>query len=324
MLSFILDTFDRISVVDQERIAIVPGKHLRIFSKILDLYQTVFVLAPGPVPGAADSWRRVVLRPFDLQTQVFGVRQDVLNRYETAAGALTSYMSPKVTSSLLVVVDLRDESMLLAYRLLRSMRRLGIAPHVFLFLNFDRRSLRDFDKVNIASLVGGVAAHGKYTIIPFSYNRVMEGSARMDVVDYVERCLHELMSRLHERPATGTYVPLCFRFKPASIFRGLSHALKLSFYVFTGDLRFSVESLVSGNIDAGRTLYEDARRLEGQLDGRVRVNRIDDDRLDLRALAEYSLRDVVSEGVDIMSRTVSTGEVVEVLTSLRLLNVIKV
>lgn len=324
MLDFVLGVLDRVSLADQERIAIVPRKYLHMFSKVLDLYQTAFVLTPDVGPRTIGNWRFVSCKPLNLQMQLTRMHQDDLIEYEMLSDVLASYMSPKATSFGTIVADLRDESLVVAYRVLKLMRNLGIMPHVFLFLNFDRRVLSDFDKVNIASVISSVVTHGKYTIVPFSYDRVMKGSIRMEIVDYVEKCLYDLMSRLHERPVTGTYVPLCFRLEPASIFKDLSYALKLVFYIFTGTLEFTVESLSFGSIDVGKSLQEEARRLEDLVGNKVRVSYVDNDRLDVKALAEFSLRDVIAEGVGIISRTVSTGEAVEVLTNLRFLNIIKV
>ncbi|MEM2551654.1 MAG: hypothetical protein QW168_05770 [Sulfolobales archaeon] len=323
-LSFILDLLSKVSLIEQEKIAIIPRKYLHLFSKTLDLYPSVFVLSSGPGPKAIGNWRLVNTRSLTVENQLIKMRQTELEDYEKLAEVLISYMSPKVTSSLTVVTDLHDESLVIAYKVLRFMRNLGITPHVYLFINFDYRNISDFDKVNLTSLVSATVQYGKYTIIPLSIDRLIKNSTRMEVIDYVEKCLSGLAIELHEHPAIGTYVPLCFRLEPASIFKDLFQALNLIFYISTGLLRFPVESLASGSIEVWKNLYEEARKLERLAENKVKINYIDNDVLDVKALAEFSLKNIVAEGINIISKTVATADAVEILTNLRFLNVIRV
>lgn len=324
VLNFILEVLDKVSLVDQERIALIPRKHLQLFSKTLDLYQTVFILSPEAEARSYGRWKFVGSRPMNLDRPIIRIPQTDLVDYEMLADVMVSYMSPKVTSMATIFTDLRDESLAVAYNVLKSMRNLGIAPHIFLVLNTDYRSLSESDKVNIASIVSRVVPQGKYTLIPFSIDSVLKSALRMEIVDYVEKCLADLMTKLHERPLTGTYIPMCFRLEPASIFKDLSDALNLIFYIHTGLLKLSVENLLFGGIDVWKNLHEEVRKLEKLSESKMIVNYVDSDRVDVKALIEFSLRDAVAEGINVISKTVSSGEAVEILTNLRFLNIIKV
>lgn len=323
-LSLILDLLGRINVIDQERIAIAPRKHLHLFSKTLELYPTVFVLSSDPSPKAIGSWRLVRTKSLVVDDLLVKMRRTELEDYEKLAEMLVSYMSPRVTSSLTIVADLRDESLVVAHGVLRFMRSLGVAPHVYLLLNFDHRNMSDFDKANIASIVSATVQYGKYTIIPLSIDRLVRYSTRMEVVDFVENCLSSLITRLHEHPATGTYVPLCFQLEPASIFKDLFQALNLIFYVSIGLLRLPIGSLTYGSIEIWKDLREEARNVERLAKGRIEINYVDKDVLKVKALAEFSLKNIIAEGIDIISKTVSAADSLEGLTNLRFLNVIRV
>ncbi|MEM1707839.1 MAG: hypothetical protein QXQ86_06240 [Sulfolobales archaeon] len=323
-LSFILDLLGKINIIDQERIAIIPRKYLHLFSKALELYPTVFVLSSDPGPKAIGGWRLIHTRSLVVDELLIKMHQNELEDYEKLAEMLVSYMSPKVTSSLTIVTDLRDESLVVAYKVLRFMRNLGVIPHVHLFLNLDYRSISDFDKVNITSIISATVQYGRYTIIPLSIDRLIKNSTRMEVVDYVEKCLSSLITRLHEHPITGTYVPLCFRLEPASIFNDLFHALNLIFYISIGLLKLPVESLTYGSIEVWKNLYEEARKVERLTEGKIKINYVENDVLDVRALAEFSLKNIITEGINIISKTVATADAVEILTNLKFLNVIKV
>lgn len=324
VLSLILDVLDKVSLVDQEKIALVPRKYIYTFSKVLELYQTVLVLAPDVGSKVISGWRFIYSKPLKLENQLIKMRQAESSDYEKLSDILVSYMSPRATSFVTFIAGLRDESLVVTYNVLKSMQNLGITPHILLFLDLNYKALSDFDKVNIASVVSRTIAQGKYTIVPFSHERVMKSSARMGVVDYVKKCLSDIANRLHEHPVTGTYVPLCFRLEPASIFKDVLHALNLVFYIFTGFLKFPAESLFFGSIDVWKDLREKNRELEKLVGDKVEVNYIDNDRLDVRALAEFSLRDIIAEGINTIGRDVSSGEVVEILTNLRFLDAIKV
>lgn len=317
-LGYALELLDGLDLVDQERIAVLPASFLPALSKALSSYRTVFVLSPAEGPSPFGKWRAVKCGEVRLERELVLMPQEELAEYEELARVLSSYVSLRATSFVTVVADVRDGSLVLAYKLLKSMRKLGAAPHVFLVLNLDHRDLKGFDKANVASAVSGVAPFRRYTILPFSIRRTMEFARSAQVVDYVEECLSDLVKWLHGNPLRGTYVPLCFRLEPASAFRSVQRALDLVFFASTGLLELPLEKLSFGSVRVWRGLREEARALEERLGGRVGVEYVDGDRLDVAALAEFSLRDVVVEGANIISESASTREAAEVLASLKL------
>lgn len=312
-LSYVLELLDRLDLVDQERIAVVPAELLQLFSKALKSYQLVFVLSTDGTLQPPGRWRVVRSRRLELRREFVLLPASELADYEELARVLSSYVSPRRTSFVTAIAGIRDGSLVLAYKLLKLMRRLGATPHVFLVLDVDYRDLSDVDKANVASAVSAALYYLKHTILPFSASRAAAIARRMMAAEYVEECLSRLMERLHENPARGTYVPLCFRLEPASVFRDARSALNLVFFAFTGLLELSPGRLSLGSIRVWRGSGE----LEG-LGGGMSVEYIEEDRLDVAALAEFSLRDIVAEGARVISRAAPTEEAAEVLMNLSL------
>ncbi len=314
---------DGLELVEQERMAIVPASLLHLFARALESYQLVFVLSPDGSPQPPGRWRAVKCRQVQLERELVLTPRAELADYEELARVMSSYVSSRRTSFVTAVAGIRDGSLALAYRTLEFVRKLRAAPHVLLVLSLDHGDLRDFDKANIAAMVGSLLPYRRYTILPFSIDRVVESSRRAQVEEYVRECLSDLIGGLHSSPVTGTYVPLCFRLEPLSLFRDVRRALNLVFYVFTGLLELPVEKL-SGTIHVWRGMRERTRELEEELEGRARITYVDSDALEVRALVELSLRDIVVEGLNIIAKTASAEEAVKVLASSALLSTARV
>ncbi|MCX8184993.1 MAG: hypothetical protein RMI56_02155 [Sulfolobales archaeon] len=322
-LSFILDLLSRVSLASQEKIFVVHKKYLQIFPEALDLYPTVFTLDPEGESKTSGNLMSVRCRPLEQRKQISQISRSEISEYEALAEMLTFYMSPKTTSFVSIVTNTRDESLLVAREVLRSMRNQKIESHILLLLDFDYIALDDSDKVNLAFLVSDLIPHGRYTILPISFERVMRSSLKMEVVDYVKKCIAELIAELHERPLVGTYVPLCFRLEPLSMFRDLIHAFSLVFFIFTGRVKLLTGNFALGSITVPSGLSEEILKIEKDVD-RVRISHTNSDTLDVKALVEFSLRDIITEGVDLIAKSASLSEAVEVLTNLKYLNLIKV
>ncbi|MCX8208441.1 MAG: hypothetical protein N3G79_02190 [Sulfolobales archaeon] len=323
VLNFILNILNRVSLTSQEKILVVHRKYLQVFSKTLALYPMVFVLDPEGRSRTFDNLMYVNCKPLEKKEQIPQIPQSEILEYDALAELIASHVSPKITSFVSIIASTRDESLLVAHRLLKLMKNYEIVPHVLLLLDFDYTTIDVADKVNLAFLVSELVSQGRYTILPLSFERVVRNSLRVGIADHVEKCVAELITRLHEKAPIGTFVPLCFKLEPISLFRDLTHALDLLFFIYTGRVKLFAEGFILGSIDVWSGFKEEVLRVEKSL-SKVNVNFINDDRLDVRILVEFSLRDVIAEGVDAIARAAPLDKAIEVLTNLRHLSVIRV
>lgn len=322
-MNFILGIFDKVNLVGREKVLVVHKKHLQIFSKALALYPTVFVLDPGGESRTFGNLVYIKCKPVELKEHVLRIPRSEILEYDALAEMIVSYMDPRTTSLVGITASTRDESLPIAHGLLKLMKNYKIASHVLFFLDFDYATLDSIDKVNLALIVSELLSQGKYTILPLSFERVVKNSLKMEVADYVEKCVAELTAELHKKPLIGTFIPLCFRLEPISIFRDMVHSLNMLFFIYTGRVKTFVEGFTSGSIDVWSGFKDEVSKIERSL-GKVKINFIDSDRLDVKTLVEFSLRDVVAEGADIIAKIAPLDEIIEILANLRHLSLIKV
>lgn len=283
----------------------------------------VFVLDPEGRSRTFDNLVYVSCKPLEKRERIPQIPQSEVLEYDALAELIASRVSPKITSFLSIIASTRDESLLVARRLLKLMKNYEIVPHVLLLLDFDYATVDVADKVNLAFLVSELVSQGRYTILPLSFERVVRNALRVGIADYVEKCVAELITRLHEKAPIGTFIPLCFKLEPISLFRDLTHALDLLLFIHTGRVKLSTEDFILGSMDVWSGFREEVLRVEKSL-SKVNVSFINYDRLDVKILAKSSLRDVIAEGVDAIARVVPSDEASEVLTNLRHLSMIRV
>jgi hypothetical protein len=284
----------------------------------LEQFDIVLSLHPESISSTPSSgrWRLIKLLAKTFEEPIIQLPSSTLEYYDEVARSVVSYMSPIATRSVVIVSGTRDYTAVTAYEVLKLMESLKTFPHTHLILDLDFGSLGKIDKINMASLVGRLMSSNRFSIIPFSISKVMGYSTKLGQSDYVERCLARVLSRFFRDPIAGAYIPVCLSLEPASVFRDAASAVDLAFYAYTGLHRAPLNNAVFGTVRVWKGMKERLGTLGEVAGGRLTLEYLEDDRIEVEALVRYGILSVLTEGVEIIREVAHTGEAVVIATRL--------
>lgn len=318
LLNLVLGLLDELETPEQRSIAVIPETHLPLFSEVLDSFDTILALYPEDagltiLPG---RWRRIKLPVGSFEEPIIQLPDHILERYGEVARSIVSYVSPAITRSVMIVSGTRDHTAVTAYEVLKLMEGLRMSSHVHLILDADLSSVDDVDKINIASIVGRLMAFNHFSIIPFSIDRVLGYSTKLGQVDYVGKCLAELLTRFFRNPVTGTYIPICLSFEPASMFRDVVSAVDLAFYAYTRLHRVPIGNILFGTVRMWKGMKERLGALGEAAGDRLALEYLEDDRIEVKIMIRYGMLGVLNEGMEILRRIADSKDAITIAARL--------